>query len=119
MTRFQSVLVPLIDGVSAHRYQTGVEGERGPKKADQQKMEPSRARKQLSGMATVRILPPTPPAAPPPAPPQPFTGPTILWEWWMVALVVGITIVLICAGVVGERQGRRAYSRGGQRHDGE
>ena len=41
VTRFQSVLVPLIDGVSAHRYQIGVEGERGPKRADQQKMEPS------------------------------------------------------------------------------
>jgi hypothetical protein len=37
------VLVALIDGFSAHRYQIGIEGERGPKKADQQKMEPSHA----------------------------------------------------------------------------
>ena len=37
------MLVALIDGFSAHRYQIGVEGERGAKEADQQKMEPSRA----------------------------------------------------------------------------
>ena len=41
VTRFQSVLVSLIDEVSVHRPQIGIEGERGPKKADQQKMEPS------------------------------------------------------------------------------
>ena len=35
------MLVALIDGFSAHRYQIGVEGERGAKEADQQKMEPS------------------------------------------------------------------------------
>jgi hypothetical protein len=76
------------------------------------------ARKQLSGMATVRILPPAPPPGPPPAPPQPFTGPTYSWDWWLIGLLLGITIVLIGAGVLGEWQGRRASQRAG-RHDGD
>ena len=78
------------------------------------------ARKQLSGMATVRILPPAPeaPVGPPPAPPQPFTGPQFIWAWWQVALVVGITIMLISAGLLGERRGRSASQRVG-RHDGD
>lgn len=78
------------------------------------------ARKQLSGMATVRILPPAPPApppGPPPAPPQPFTGPTFLWEWWHLVVGLGVVAVLIGAALLGERQGRLAGVREGQRHD--
>jgi hypothetical protein len=77
------------------------------------------ARKQLSGMATVRILPPAPPPGPPPAPPQPFTGPQFIWEWWQLALGLGITVILVGAGLIGERQGRIASERARRRHDGE
>lgn len=78
------------------------------------------ARKQLSGMATVRMLPPAPeqPAGPPPGPPQPFTGPTFVWDWWLIALLVGMTVILVGAGALGEWQGRRAHGRG-RRRDGE
>lgn len=76
------------------------------------------ARKQLSGMATVRIVPPAPPPGPPPAPPQPFTGPTYVWDWWLIALLLGVTIVLVGAGLLGEWQGRRASERTRGRHDG-
>lgn len=79
------------------------------------------ARKQLSGMATVRILGPAPalPPGPPPAPPQPFTGPTILWEWWHLAAGLGVVVILVGAGILGEWQGRRASQRAGRRHDNE
>lgn len=77
------------------------------------------ARKQLSGMATVWILPPAPeyPVGPPPTPPQPFAGPAILWEWWHLAVGLGIVVVLVGAGVFGEWQGRRSGARTRQRHD--
>lgn len=78
------------------------------------------ARKQLSGMATVRILAPAPelPVGPPPAPPQPFTGPTFIWQWWHLVLGLGITFVLVAAGLLGEWQGRRASERARRRDDG-
>jgi len=76
------------------------------------------ARKQLSGMATVRILGPAPalPPGPPPAPPQPFTGPRFIWDWWLIVLLIGIPVVLVAAGALGEWQGRRAYERTRRRH---
>jgi hypothetical protein len=76
------------------------------------------ARKQLSGMATLRILPPAPEApAGPPSGPRPFTGPQIIWDWTLIALLVGVTVILIGASILGEWQGRRAYDRARQRHD--
>lgn len=79
------------------------------------------ARKQLSGMATVRILPyvPEPPAGPPPAPPQPFTGPKLVWDWGSFALLSAVIAILVGAGLLGELQGRRASERARRRHDGE
>ena len=79
------------------------------------------ARKQLSGMATVRILPPAPetPAGSPPAPAQPFTGPVFTWHWWLIALLLATTVVLVGAGVLGEWHGRQAGERARRRHDGE
>jgi hypothetical protein len=75
------------------------------------------ARKQLSGMATVRILPPAPPPGPPPAPPEPYTGGQAVWHWWYLLLAFGITGILAGAGALGEWHGRRMTSRAGRHHD--
>lgn len=76
------------------------------------------ARKQLSGMATVRMLPPAPEApAGPAAEPHPFTGPNIIFDPRMMALLIGTIVVLVGAAVLGEWQGRRAYGRTRRRDD--
>lgn len=75
------------------------------------------ARKQLSGMATVRILPPAPAPGPPPAPPEPYTGGQGVWQWWYVLLGLGLTGILAGAGVLGEWHGRRLTAKAGQHHD--
>lgn len=77
------------------------------------------ARKQLSGMATVRVLPPAPPPGPPPAPPEPYTGGQSVWHWWYAALALGMAGILAGAGALGEWQGRRTAGSKEQRHDGQ
>ncbi|MCC7372289.1 MAG: nitrate reductase [Chloroflexi bacterium] len=74
------------------------------------------ARKQLSGMATVRILPPEVPA-PPPAAPQPITSGAAAWEWWHVAVGLSIVGLLVAMGVLGESHGRRWARRSERRDD--